>query len=257
MNIKKPKPQYVRAFSLSTYIDTYAVLGFVSRCPWIQHYALAYHDKDVNSDGTPKEPHTHVILYTYSAKTTSAIIKNFDRFSREYYNDGTPQNTLCEIANDVVSLWRYLIHKDDPDKYQYPETIRKTDSLDYWQKYEKTDGLNDAVYNFGLAMFDDMCDGASTRDMILKYGKEYIYHAHHLKGAVLDHFREEFFKIQHSEDVSRRVVFEIENCVSELTSEVRGQYSDAQCKLFSEMLTHSLNNLAVLSDKVVYIREVL
>lgn len=271
---KKPKVQgkpavpYSRSFTLTTYIDTEAVNCFVARCPWVQHYALAYHDKDLwtaedekknpkHKAGTLKEPHTHILLYTYSAKTSSAIIRNFDRFSREYYKGGTPQNTMCEIPEDVTVLWRYLTHKDDPQKYQYSDSIRKVDSLDYWQKYEKTDGMNDTRHNFGLAMFDDMCNGVSTREMILRYGKEYIYHAHHLKGAMLDHFREEALKTEYSEEVSRRVIFEIENCVAELTAEVRGQYTEAQCKMFAEMLTHSLNNLAVLSDKVIYIREVL
>lgn len=70
------------------------------------------HDKDINADNTPKKPHYHIIL-CYEGPTT---YKNV--------------NSLCESLNQPIpqpleqlrGYYRYLVHKDNPEKYQYDET---------------------------------------------------------------------------------------------------------------------------------------
>ena len=118
---KKPKCSEEprdRKFCLTSYIDYNSITHFLKRCEWVQHWAVCYHDSDLNDDGTPKRPHTHILLYTYNAKTASAIKKNFDRYSAEIYRgtDIEPQNTLTQICFDMPTQWRYLIHADDRDK---------------------------------------------------------------------------------------------------------------------------------------------
>lgn len=74
------------------------------------------HDKDVNPDNTPKKPHYHVIL-AYEGPTT--------------YNN---VNSLCEALNQPIpqpleqlrGYYRYLTHKDNPEKYQYKEDLITT-----------------------------------------------------------------------------------------------------------------------------------
>lgn len=74
------------------------------------------HDKDINADGTPKKPHYHIIL-CYDGPTT------FDNV-----------NSLCTSLNQVIpqplesvrGYYRYLSHKDNPEKYQYSENEIKT-----------------------------------------------------------------------------------------------------------------------------------
>ena len=122
-----------RKFCLTSYIDRSLLEKFVKQSPFIQHWALCSHDRDIEWDivadkpiilnpdtGEPKikEFHTHLLLYTYDAKTSSAVRKIFNRLSAEHYTPlGLPlQNTLCQPCTDMVSQWRYLIHQDEFEK---------------------------------------------------------------------------------------------------------------------------------------------
>lgn len=69
------------------------------------------HDKDVNADGTPKKPHYHVIA-VYGSPTTFNNVKTLtDKL-----------NAPHPIALDQVrGYYRYLTHKDNPEKFQYDE----------------------------------------------------------------------------------------------------------------------------------------
>lgn len=70
------------------------------------------HDKDENPDGTPKKPHWHLIVSwgnstTYrSARALCDTVLNCPR----------PQ-----ILKNPNGMYRYLTHKDNPEKYQYTE----------------------------------------------------------------------------------------------------------------------------------------
>lgn len=136
-----------RKFSLSSYIRPERLEVLLRRSDWIQHWAYCTHDKDVLADGSLKEVHTHVILYTYNAKTSSAIRKIFDRYAVEICEeDEEPQNTLCQTCSDMVSAYRYLIHADQKNKAQYEPLQRVCDDYAYWQKLEESCGYNDVMY---------------------------------------------------------------------------------------------------------------
>ena len=74
------------------------------------------HDKDINPDNTPKKPHYHIIL-CYEGPTT--------------YNNVL---SLCESLNQPIpqpleqlrGYYRYLTHKDNPEKYQYNDNLITT-----------------------------------------------------------------------------------------------------------------------------------
>lgn len=85
------------------------------------------HDKDVNADDTPKKAHYHVIV-SWGNNTTYKAAKG-----------------LCSMLNCPIpqmlkkcnGMYRYLTHKDNPDKYQYTEQpkcyngwVRPLDSAD-------------------------------------------------------------------------------------------------------------------------------
>ena len=74
-------------------------------------YAL--HDKDINPDNTIKKDHYHVIL-AYDGPTT---YKNVVKFL-EPFNCPIPQP-----LEQVRGYFRYLTHKDNPEKYQYDDSI--------------------------------------------------------------------------------------------------------------------------------------
>lgn len=69
------------------------------------------HDKDLNADGTPKKAHYHIIL-VYGNPTTYNNVKTLtDRL-----NQPIPQP-----LEQVRGYYRYLTHKDNPEKYQYSD----------------------------------------------------------------------------------------------------------------------------------------
>lgn len=69
------------------------------------------HDKDFNADGTVKKAHWHVIA-CYSGPTSFSVVKGLT----ESLNAPIPQ-----ALEQVRGYYRYLTHKDNPDKAQYRE----------------------------------------------------------------------------------------------------------------------------------------
>lgn len=67
------------------------------------------HDKDVNPDGSLKKPHWHVMLSSDGPITLKAVEKII-----EPLNVPKPQK-----VGSAKGLVRYMIHMDNPEKYQY------------------------------------------------------------------------------------------------------------------------------------------
>lgn len=182
----------VRSFFVRSYIPFDDLCHFLRYAHWVQHYALTCHDQDVwtaedekndpkHKAGQPKEKHTHVILYTFDGKTPSSVQKLFDRLAKSI-NPEKPEGTRVELPTSVTSAYRYLRHLDDTDKFQYPSEALISDDPVYWAKHDETDGLNGSD-NAGYAMVEDILNGTPEREMSLRYGKEYIYHATHLHAS--------------------------------------------------------------------------
>jgi len=72
------------------------------------------HDKDIKVDGSEEEKkaHWHVILCWDTGTTTYNIVKKIT----DKLNAPAPS-----LLRSVRGYYRYLTHKDDPDKYQYDE----------------------------------------------------------------------------------------------------------------------------------------
>lgn len=69
------------------------------------------HDKDVNADGEIKKSHYHIIL-NYSGPTSYNVVLNLT----EKLHASIPQP-----LEQVRGYYRYLTHKDNPEKHQYDE----------------------------------------------------------------------------------------------------------------------------------------
>lgn len=83
------------------------------------------HDKDIDPTGEVKKPHYHIVA-VYSGPTTYNGVKDFtDRL-----NAPAPQ-----ALEQVRGYYRYLTHKDNPEKAQYNEneieTINGFNILDF------------------------------------------------------------------------------------------------------------------------------
>lgn len=74
------------------------------------------HDKDVNPTGEIKKSHYHVICY-YENPTTSRAVK-------EYVTDKL-NGTIPIKLESMTGMYRYHLHLDNPEKYQYDDRDRK------------------------------------------------------------------------------------------------------------------------------------
>ncbi|MBQ8322017.1 MAG: replication protein [Clostridia bacterium] len=69
------------------------------------------HDKDLDPTGEPKKAHHHVIV-VYSGPTTYNAVASFT---------ASLNATIPQPLESVKGMYRYLTHKDNPEKYQYEE----------------------------------------------------------------------------------------------------------------------------------------
>ena len=78
----------------------------------IQNYKCAYilHDKDEDENGELKKPHWHVVfnIGSSSPRYASGMAKEFQI-----------ESNYIQTCKNLNGALRYLIHNDDPDKYQY------------------------------------------------------------------------------------------------------------------------------------------
>lgn len=83
----------------------------------IARYAYIVHDKDVDDNGNPKEPHVHVMIECRTSQKLDTIASWFND-KPERIQKGTGGNSKYKYQNMIA----YLIHDTDTskDKYQYP-----------------------------------------------------------------------------------------------------------------------------------------
>ena len=68
------------------------------------------HDKDKNADGESKKPHYHVILMFDGNKSFDQILE---------ISQGKLRGTIPQRIDHLRGAVRYLIHADNPEKFQY------------------------------------------------------------------------------------------------------------------------------------------
>ena len=91
------------------------------------------HDKDLNPTGEEKKPHYHVICY-YDNATTQDCVKS--------QVTDLVNGTIPIKLESLKGMYRYHIHRDNPEKYQYNDSdrtfingfdIKKVDDLSYYE----------------------------------------------------------------------------------------------------------------------------
>jgi hypothetical protein len=112
-----------------------------------QNFYYAYHDKDVNELGEPVKNHWHLLMSFGSSRDLNTVKNYFAEFaitdeqeqqlklSSQSVGENEPGNELAKMNGEyefllrknsfekIVSIkWakRYLVHADDPNKFQYP-----------------------------------------------------------------------------------------------------------------------------------------
>lgn len=156
----------------------------------ILHYAYIFHDQDIKDDGSPKEPHWHILLRLKSSRTLTAVQGWFDKHIEETANTRNP-----EPCASIGLSYAYLTHKHHKQKHQYPSSLIRTDDR-VWFEIALYTAERDIFFpkevDCGFVhMYLDMLAGFTTRDMVMKYGKSFIYASDKLRKLVFDTMREE------------------------------------------------------------------
>lgn len=77
----------------------------------LQAVVSPLHDRDMNDTGEPKKPHYHVIV-VYPGPTSYNVVSSLT---------ASLNATIPQALESVRGYYRYLSHKDNPEKAQYDE----------------------------------------------------------------------------------------------------------------------------------------
>lgn len=120
------------------------------------------HDKDVDPTGTLKKPHYHVIISWGNTTTYSAARGLCDKIK-------CPRPQALKSPN---AMYRYLTHKDNPDKYQYEEQpityngwVRPLDAADVVQLKREI---------WGMVYTNDCQEYGELLMVCVEHGSEYF-----------------------------------------------------------------------------------
>lgn len=116
------------------------------------------HDSDIDPTGQPKKSHYHIIL-CYDGPTTFNNVKT---------NITEPLNQPIPISLEQVrGYFRYLTHKDNPDKFQYNEkdiTIINDFDIDNYNDLTKSQvnailiELQKLIIEYKITEYSDLLD---------------------------------------------------------------------------------------------------
>ena len=105
------------------YMDCNEIAVIISRIQTLKNlktWCIITHDKDLLPSGQPKPPHFHCVLTFSNAKTIKSIADTI-HVEPQYVE---------KIHTTVKSAKLYLVHRNNPEKYQYnPEEVKA--SFDY------------------------------------------------------------------------------------------------------------------------------
>lgn len=95
-----------------SHYDVEEIAVIESRCrnlTYIKDYCIIIHDKDVLDSWEPKGKHFHIVLTFSNATTIGAVAKGL----------GVECQYVNKIRTTTKSARLYLVHRNDPEKYQY------------------------------------------------------------------------------------------------------------------------------------------
>lgn len=123
------------------------------------------HDKDINPTGEPKKPHYHVICYYENPTTSKSVKENVcDKLN----------GTIPIKLESMVGMYRYHIHLDNPEKYQYDDKDRKfyngfdtnkVDSMTFFEVDKTLRDLQTFIENNNIYEYYDLCKILKDNEM--------------------------------------------------------------------------------------------
>lgn len=124
------------------------------------------HDQDVDPTGEIKKPHFHVLCY-YENTTTFKNVKE----------------NVCDLLNatipikleSMVGMYRYHLHLDNPDKFQYEDSkrtfyngfdVHKVDSLTYTEVNKCLKTIQNKIRIEHIVRYSDLLDLLLDNDLL-------------------------------------------------------------------------------------------
>lgn len=173
----------IRELFLISYLPSIDIINDIldKKIKNIKSYAFIYHDKDIylndilddktneiiHKKGDLKTPHYHIYLRLKVSREPDEIKRWF--MPKGLADDnGLPYNCLSQKVKSSVACIEYLTHKNEPEKYQYSENDIISYNIDSVLE-------NDAIDN-SIDIVEDMLSGFSTRELVKRYGRDFIYH---------------------------------------------------------------------------------
>lgn len=127
------------------------------------------HDKDVNPTGEEKKSHYHVICYYENATTYNNVKQNVtDRLN----------GTIPIKLESMRGMYRYHLHLDNPEKYQYDDRDRMFFNgfdIDFASKLTRTEinklirEIHTFINNNDIVEYIDLLDILKDNDLVDMY----------------------------------------------------------------------------------------
>jgi hypothetical protein len=186
---KKEKVRKDRFFTFMTYADEKDIhTTIVKHSSSIRAFAYIYHNRDENV------PHYHLIVRTYSTWTEAQILKWFDWIKLK-----RNQNTFVQILDNSIGMNEYLTHGDMPSILAGKEPYSRDEIKDFglWDIVDKKDS-----YDETYEIVRSLMAGMSERDLIRRYGKNYLYHrnSYHEAADTIYYEQSKFNRIEMRDD---------------------------------------------------------
>lgn len=196
MKVTDSRDYKVFSVFIRTYSSEEEVIAFL-RAADLDEYAYILHDHDVKEDGSPKEPHYHILCYRKSGFRLTPAFRAFT------------QNTLIQPCRSRCHSYQYLIHKNDPDKAQYSEADIHQYHLGDKNTFIHT--LAEQKDNQYAQMLDDLAQ-LGYRELAIKYGRDYMLNyeryerfmakiAYEQSARDIDNYVHQFNKVSTLDDV--------------------------------------------------------
>lgn len=180
-------------------------------------FITAYHDKDVKEDGSPKEPHYHIMISNPNAISYNTVQKIFQNVMKNHPGDND-NFKVDEMKGSWGQASAYMLHNDSKSikagKHQY--TMESV--TEYTGKLNETPQKNaaDADCEPAKALMKCIAYGYSFTECVIQFGAFAIYNYKRIaEGLLTDcpkmdevinrpkHTQEELYQLLEDESVSR------------------------------------------------------
>jgi hypothetical protein len=122
-------------------------------------YYIIKHDKDYNIEtGETKKEHYHILMTFASPLQLGTVYNKFDSIERIKLNS-------LELIKNIYGAKRYLVHKDNPEKFQYEGSEVETNDPLYKDVLIEKKSAEDEVKEM-LDAFDKGPEKTTEREFI-------------------------------------------------------------------------------------------